>query len=109
MPAAEILWHFPIDAPCQGLFVKGMSAPDPTTSQNIPSDPAQSANEPAAAAEPAVKPLTPAAQRALAEAAARRTDIDRKTAERPAEFNGRGGLEPARYGDWEVNGIASDF
>ena len=25
------------------------------------------------------------------------------------EFGGRGGLDPARYGDWEVKGIASDF
>ncbi|HTZ67434.1 MAG TPA: DUF1674 domain-containing protein, partial [Roseiarcus sp.] len=22
---------------------------------------------------------------------------------------GRGGLDPVRYGDWEVRGIASDF
>jgi hypothetical protein len=27
----------------------------------------------------------------------------------PAELNGRGGLDPARYGDWEVKGLASDF
>ena len=59
--------------------------------------------------ESASKPLSPAAERALAEAAARRAEIDRKTAERPTELNGRGGLEPARYGDWEVKGIASDF
>lgn len=25
------------------------------------------------------------------------------------EIGGRGGLEPTRYGDWEVGGIASDF
>ncbi len=25
------------------------------------------------------------------------------------EIGGRGGLEPTRYGDWEVNGICSDF
>lgn len=55
------------------------------------------------------KPLSPAAERALAEAAARRAEIDRKTAERPTEINGRGGLEPARYGDWEIKGIAADF
>lgn len=55
------------------------------------------------------KPLSPAAERALAEAAARRAEIDRKTAERPKELHGRDGLEPARYGDWEVKGIASDF
>jgi hypothetical protein len=27
----------------------------------------------------------------------------------PLEHNGRGGLDPARYGDWEVKGLASDF
>ena len=26
-----------------------------------------------------------------------------------ARVNGRGGLDPARYGDWEVKGIAADF
>ena len=53
------------------------------------------------------KVLTPAAQRALAEAAARRaaaTPLDL-----PPERNGRNGPEPVRYGDWEVKGIASDF
>jgi len=50
--------------------------------------------------------LPPAAQRALAEAEARRAEA--KPAP-PREVNGRGGLDPARYGDWEVKGIASDF
>lgn len=59
--------------------------------------------------KPARPPPSAAAQRALAEAAARRAEIDRKTAERPTEWNGRGGLEPVRYGDWEIKGIASDF
>jgi hypothetical protein len=53
------------------------------------------------------KPLSPAAQRALAEAEARRRAA--AAAEPPAERNGRGGLDPVRYGDWEVKGIASDF
>jgi hypothetical protein len=52
---------------------------------------------------------SPAAQRALAEAEVRRAAIDRKSTERPKELNGRGGPDPARYGDWEVKGIASDF
>ena len=47
-----------------------------------------------------------AAKRALAEAEERRS---RESARPPREFAGRGGLEPARYGDWEVKGIASDF
>jgi hypothetical protein len=63
---------------------------------------------PASASAPR-KALTPAAQRALAEAAARRAEIDRKTAERPKESGGPEGLEPTRYGDWEHKGLASDF
>ena len=61
------------------------------------------------AAEP--KPLSPAARRALAEAEARRAEIDARAAEvaRQREVNARGGLEPVRYDDWEVKGIASDF
>jgi hypothetical protein len=57
------------------------------------------------------KPLSPAAERALAEAQARRSEIDARAAElaREREINGRGGLEPGRYNDWEVKGLASDF
>ena len=66
-------------------------------------------DRPAEAAEPKV--LSPAAQRALAEAAARRATIDTHATEiaKQREVNGRGGLEPVRYDDWEVKGIASDF
>ncbi len=61
--------------------------------------------------ESARKPLTPAAQRALAEAAERRAAQDAKQAElaRQRELDGRGGPDPVRYDDWEVKGIASDF
>jgi hypothetical protein len=47
----------------------------------------------------------------LAEAQARRAEIDAKAAaaKRDKELNGRGGLDPVRYDDWEVKGIASDF
>ncbi|WP_157016520.1 DUF1674 domain-containing protein [Mesorhizobium xinjiangense] len=55
------------------------------------------------------RPLPPAARRALAEAEARRADYRRKETAMPKELGGRGGLEPGRYGDWEVKGIASDF
>jgi hypothetical protein len=58
---------------------------------------------------PSPKPLTPAAARALAEAAARRAEIDRKAEAGKAEKNGRGGLDPARYGDWEIKGRTVDF
>lgn len=53
--------------------------------------------------------LSPAAQRALAEAAARRAEIDRRTQTAPPEKGGRGGLDPVRYGDWEIKGLAADF
>jgi hypothetical protein len=54
-------------------------------------------------------PLTPAARRALAEAEARRIEIDRRAKDHPKEIGGPRGPEPVRYGDWEVKGIASDF
>lgn len=57
----------------------------------------------------AAKPLSPAAQRALAEAEARRAAIDAGTAALPAEKGGRGGLDPIRYGDWEIKGLTADF
>lgn len=77
----------------------------PNDPQTLPS----SADAPQGAAER--PPLTPAAQRALAEAAARRAARDGAEASKdaPKEINGRGGPEPTRYGDWEVNGIISDF
>jgi hypothetical protein len=53
--------------------------------------------------------LTPEAQRALDEAAARRAEEARQKAEAPKEQGGRGGLEPTRYGDWEKDGLTSDF
>jgi hypothetical protein len=52
------------------------------------------------------RPLDPAAERALAEAAKRRAE---KAPARPREIGGRDGPEPTRYGDWENKGIASDF
>ncbi|MBN8533579.1 MAG: DUF1674 domain-containing protein [Rhizobiales bacterium] len=57
------------------------------------------------------KPLSPAAERALAEAAARRTALEAREAElaKQAEINGRGGKDPVRYADWEVKGLAIDF
>lgn len=57
------------------------------------------------------KTLSPAAQRALEEAAARRAALEAREAElaKKAEINGRGGKDPVRYEDWEVKGIASDF
>jgi hypothetical protein len=54
-----------------------------------------------------IKFLTPEAGRALAEAEARRKSSPAK--EIPTELGGPKGLDPARYGDWERKGIASDF
>jgi hypothetical protein len=51
--------------------------------------------------------LTPQAQRALAEAEARRQTL--APADRPREIGGQAGPDPVRYGDWEKGGIASDF
>jgi hypothetical protein len=53
------------------------------------------------------RPLSPEARRALEEAAARKA-AEVATA-MPREIAGRGGLEPVRFGDWEIKGIASDF
>jgi hypothetical protein len=53
------------------------------------------------------KPLSPEAQRALAEAEARRKATPE--VKLPKEVNGREGPEPTRFGDWEKKGIASDF
>ena len=50
-----------------------------------------------------------AAARALAEAEARRRHVDAEMAKRPTETGGRGGLDPIRYGDWEIKGLTSDF
>jgi hypothetical protein len=64
-------------------------------------------DDPGKAAPP--RALPPAAERALKEAAERRAAADRTAAERPKEAGGRAGPEPTRYGDWEHNGLASDF
>jgi hypothetical protein len=53
------------------------------------------------------KALSPAAQRALAEAEERRKRPEPLNL--PEELGGRGGAEPARFGDWEINGRAIDF
>ncbi|GAB1717836.1 MAG: protein of unknown function DUF1674 [Nitrobacter sp.] len=55
------------------------------------------------------KSLTPAAARALAEAEARRAAAPTAVSAGPKEIHGPKGPEPTRFGDWERNGIASDF
>ena len=60
-------------------------------------------------AEKPANPSETAAQRASREAEARRAARDADMAARPTEKGGRGGLDPARYGDWEIKGLTSDF
>jgi len=78
--------------------------------------------------KPVLRPDLPAAaQRALREAEERRIAANQAldpgpidSGETPTsdgqgspdpekEINGRGGLDPVRYGDWEIKGITSDF
>jgi hypothetical protein len=83
------------------------------TDQPSPKPPAveasQDAGQDTGQVQAAKRPLTEAAQRALDEAAARRTERDAAKPNSSAEISGRAGLDPTRYGDWEVNGLASDF
>ena len=68
-------------------------------------------DQPIEAAAPG-KTLTPAARRALEEAAARRALADQVgAAETPpaVEHGGPAGPEPTRFGDWERKGLAVDF
>jgi hypothetical protein len=51
--------------------------------------------------------IAEAAARALAEAEARRRV--QPVHDRPTELGGRDGPEPTRFGDWEKDGILSDF
>lgn len=54
------------------------------------------------------KALTPAARRALEEAAERRR-LEASRAALPPEEGGPSGPEPTRFGDWERKGVAVDF
>lgn len=73
-------------------------------SQNPPSPSQSEAEVPGAAPG---KDLTPAARRALEEAAARRAAEQAQAL--PTEKGGRDGPEPTRFGDWEKKGVAVDF
>jgi hypothetical protein len=69
-------------------------------------DASETTNSEVEGAAPGVA-LTPAARRALEEAAARRRTL--AAAELPPEKGGPKGPEPTRYGDWERAGRAVDF
>lgn len=55
------------------------------------------------------KPDPEIAKRALSEAKERQANQKKAAADAAIELNGRDGPDPARYGDWENKGIASDF
>ena len=56
------------------------------------------------------KQLSPAARRALEEAAQRRASNEAQADQvKPIETAGPKGVEPTRYGDWERGGIVYDF
>lgn len=89
---------------------------------DAPSTPGAQSHGGAAAEEATAKRTqSPEAERALAEAEARRAAQSQKTAESAAhnaatdapktanEIGGRQGPDPVRFGDWEKNGIISDF
>jgi hypothetical protein len=62
---------------------------------------------------PPTRTLTDAAKRALAEAEERRRLATEETRQQQGsgtkERGGRKGPDPVRYGDWEKDGIISDF
>ncbi len=51
--------------------------------------------------------LAEAAERALLEAQERKKQA--KPQDLPAELGGRDGPEPTRFGDWEKDGVVTDF
>lgn len=55
------------------------------------------------------KDMPEAAKRALKEAAERREKRYGQAKPQPKEILGRDGPDPVRYGDWEKDGIISDF
>lgn len=68
---------------------------------------AEPAAPPSETAEAVARRIREAGVRALAEAEARRAA--RPAADPAPEIGGQKGPEPTRYGDWEKNGIVSDF
>ncbi|MBW8446461.1 MAG: DUF1674 domain-containing protein [Arenimonas sp.] len=76
-------------------------------SANADNDNLRTAPDAATTEQPPRKPLTEAAKRALAEAEERRKTEQK--ADPAPEIGGRGGADPARFGDWEIKGRAIDF
>ena len=68
-----------------------------------------SKDDPASREEARQERIAAAAKRAKAEAESRKAGIDQVGKTLPREVDGRDGPEPIRYGDWEVDGRATDF
>src|SRR5882757_11458799 len=100
---AIMISQFGYDLRIEGLNGAGEAADWKFAMADDPAMPATAATS----VEP--KPLSPAAQRALAEAEARRQAAGAKAQPSAKESGGPKGPEPTRYGDWENKGIASDF
>lgn len=86
-------------------YMRDNQSTDQNRAAEISGSPAPAAHESTGTA----RILTPAAQRALAEAEERRRREKDAGSSRPREIGGRDGPEPVRYGDWEKGGIVSDF
>ena len=84
--------------------------PEPGTRVEDATDPVPSGEAaPDDTIRTAPRELSPAARRALAEAEARRQARKDEAQRAEREIGGRGGADPARFGDWEINGRAIDF
>jgi hypothetical protein len=90
-------------------FTIVMSSRRPYLKWEVAAEEFEMTDDPSPPSVPERKPLTPAAERALAEAEARRKAAEAAATPHPKEFQGPKGPEPTRYGDWERKGIASDF
>lgn len=87
----------------------GMAGPAETAARG-PVAEEKSGTPAAGAQDQPARVLTPEAQRALAEAEARRAAAAAAAAKAPPkEIGGPKGPDPTRYGDWEKGGITSDF
>ena len=79
------------------------------TAKETMAETARAAEAPEQGPGPPKRPLTPEAERALAEAEERRRARDAEAQEPAVEKGGQAGPDPVRYGDWEKGGIISDF
>lgn len=99
---------------CRDLNSPGHDNERLAVRNEVPAADARASSEPNEPVAQGGRKLPPAAIRALAEAEARRAAAAALATQSPRdavskEFQGPKGPEPTRYGDWEKNGIASDF